>query len=235
VLDLVWHFYEDPDRIMATHVPNTKDANMIAVNYFVSQKNEQGAALAWAKLRAFNTKQQERFPYVDYLVSLQKPHDAWNVFMFPNAQSAAPIFNASFETEPINGGFDWRFTTSDHAEARRDTTTAKTGAASWLVKFDGKENLDYSGLAHWIPVTKGNQYKLTFWMKTEAISTNEGMFVDVDGQPSEKQVGTAYWQQFTVPFTATADLAIVHLRRVPSKKFDNLLQGKVWVDDFILN
>ena len=235
VLDLVWHFYEDPDRIMATHVPNTKEANFIALNYFVTQKNEHGAAVAWAKLKAFNTKQQERFAYVDYLVTIQKPHDAWNAFMFPAADSAVPIFNSSFETEPMNGGFDWRFATSDNAEARRDTTTAKTGVASWLVKFDGKENVDYGGLAHWIPVTKGKQYKLSFWMKTEAISTNEGMFVEVDGQTSEKQVGTTYWQQFTIPFTATSDLVTVRLRRVPSKKFDNLLQGKVWVDDFVLN
>ena len=84
-------------------------------------------------------------------------------------------------------------------------------------------------------MTKGKQYKLSFWMKTEAISTNEGMFVEVDGQTSEKQVGTTYWQQFTIPFTATGDLVTVRLRRVPSKKFDNLLQGKVWVDDFVLN
>jgi hypothetical protein len=235
VLDLVWHFYEDPDRIMATHVPNTKQANLIALNYFLSQQNEHGAEVVWAKLRAFNTRQQDRFRYVDYLVTIQKPREAWNVFMFPAAESADPIFNASFETEPSNGGFDWRFATSDQAEARRDTTTAKTGSASWLVQFDGKENLDYSGLTHWIPVTKGKQYKLSFWMKTEAISTNEGMFVEVDGQASEKQVGSTYWQQFTIPFTASSDIATLRLRRVPSKKFDNLLQGKVWLDDFALN
>src|SRR6185503_12784795 len=38
VLDLVWQFYEDPDRIMATHVPNTHVANLTALNYFIAQK-----------------------------------------------------------------------------------------------------------------------------------------------------------------------------------------------------
>jgi hypothetical protein len=71
-------------------------------------------------------------------------------------------------------------------------------------------------------------------MKTEAISTNEGMFVEVDGQTSEKQIGTTYWQKFTIPFMASADLATVRLRRVPSKKFDNMLKGKVWLDQFEL-
>ena len=62
-----------------------------------------------------------------------------------------------------------------------------------------------------------------------------GCAVEVDGQASEKQLGTIYWQQFTIPFTATSDLATVSLRRVPSQKFDNLLKGKVWLDGFTLS
>jgi tetratricopeptide (TPR) repeat protein len=234
VLDLVWHFYGDPARILATHVPNTKQANLIALNYFISQKADEGAALAWSKLEMFQTSLPERFPYVDYLVAANKTHEAWDVFKSGFAKASGLIYNPSFETEPLNGGFDWRFSSTEHAEAHRDTTTAREGEASWLVSFDGTENADYAGLAHWLPVTKGRRYRLTFWMKTEGITTNEGMFVEVDGQASEKQLGTTYWQQFTIPFTATSDLVTLRLRRVPSKKFDNLLKGKVWVDDFQL-
>src|SRR6185369_18044392 len=97
---------------------------------------------------------------------------AWDVFSF-RSQTMGLIFNPSFESEPLNGGFDWRFSTTEHAEARRDTTVAKDGLASWLVTFDGKENIDYQGLAHWIPVTKAHRYELSFWMKTDSISTNE--------------------------------------------------------------
>ena len=235
VLDLVWRFYEDPVRIMSTHVPNTKEANLTALAYFISQKSERGAELAWAKLKTFETKTPERFGYIEYLMSLSKSRLAWEIFSFPHsAKTAAPVFNPSFETEPMNGGFDWRFSSWEHAEARRDTTSAKDGMASFLVNFSGKENVDYSHLWHWLPVEKGRQYKLQFWMKTEAISTNEGMFVEVDGQVSEKQLGTTYWQQFTIPFTASADLVTARLRRVPSRKFDNLLKGKVWLDAFTL-
>ena len=232
ILDLVWRFYEDPERIMTTHVPNTHVANVTALNYFVGQKSERGAELAWSRLKTFNTKPAERLGYIDYLVSLGKPHDAWNIFVFPSGPETSLFYNPSFETVPINGGFDWRFVTTENAEVRRDTTTSKTGLASWLVTFAGKENLDYSGVWHWVPLRKGRTYKLSFWMKTEGISTNEGMYIDVDGYASEKQIGTSYWQQFTIAFTATSDLATVRLRRVPSKKFDNLLKGKVWLDEF---
>lgn len=234
ILDLVWRFYEDPERIMSTHVPNTKDANLTALNYFISQKSERGAALAWAKLKTFETKPQERFGYVEYLVSLGRPHEAWQIFSFPSVQSTAVIFNPSFETEPMNGGFDWRFASWEHSEARRDSTAAKDGLSSFLVTFSGKENPDYAHVWHWIPVEKGRNYNLKFWMKTEAISTNEGMSIEVDGRLSEPQLGTTYWQPFTIPFNASSDLVSMRLRRIPSRKFDNLLKGKVWLDAFTL-
>ncbi len=231
VLDLVWRFYEDPKRIMSTHIPNTKDANVMALNYFISQKSEEGAALAWERLKTFETKPPERFGYIEYLVSLGKPQEAWKIFSPP---AAAAVFNGSFETEPMNGGFDWRFSNWDDAKARRDTTTAKDGAASFLVTFSGKENVNYSHLWHWLPTEKGRSYALSFWMKTEGISTDQGVFVDVEGQVSEMQLGTTYWRQFTIPFTSSSDIATVRLRRLPSGKFDNLLKGKVWVDGFSL-
>jgi hypothetical protein len=220
---------------MSTHVPSTKDADLTALNYFIAHQSESGAALAWTKLKVFETKPQERFNYIEYLIARAKPHEAADVFMFPASADATPFFNASFETEPVNGGFDWRFASSEHAEARRDTAMAKDGLASWLVTFDGKENVDYMWLIHFIPVTKGRHYDVSFWMKTEAISTNEGVFVEADGQPSEKQVGTTYWQQFTIPFTASNDMVAIRLRRVPSKKFDNQIKGKVWLDAFSIS
>jgi len=233
VLDLVWRIYEDPAVIMSTHVPNTRNANLVALDYFVLNQSEQGAALAWDRLQAFETKPQERFNYINYLVNLHRPSDAWKVFAVGLPPiSGVPFFNPSFETEPLNGDFDWRFESSDDAEVRRDTTTVKDGMASMVINFSGKQNVDYHHFWHRMPAEKGKRYILKFWMKTDSISTNEGMYVEVDGQKSEKQVGTTYWQEFTVSFTATSDLVQVTLRRDASRKFDNLLKGKVWLDGF---
>jgi len=236
VLDLVWRFYADPDLIMSTHVPNSKNADLIALDYFVAKNSERGAALAWQKLKTFQTRPQERFKYVEYLVTLGKPNEAWQIFSYGlPAPGDGLIYNAGFEMEPLNGGFDWRFSSSEHSAARIDRTTAKEGLASFLVTFDGKENPDYAELWHWLPVTKGRRYNLSFWMKTESISTNEGVFIEVDGKVSEKQLGTTGWQQFTIPITASSDLVTVRFRRVPSQKADNLLRGKVWLDAFSIS
>jgi len=232
VLDLVWRFYEDPDRIIATHVPNTKEANLTALNYFVSKRSERGTGLAWARLKTFETTVPERFPYIDYLVSLGKPHDARAIFSFPNPP--VPFFNGGFETESTQGAFDWRIQSSDDAEARRDTLVAKDGLSSLVVSFSGKQNINFSGVSHDLVVERGKKYSVTFWMKTEGISTNEGVYVEVAGQASEKQLGTTSWQRFHIPFITTANLVTVRLRRAPTNKFDNLLKGKVWLDGFDL-
>jgi tetratricopeptide (TPR) repeat protein len=236
VLDLVWRFYEDPELIVATHVPNTRQANLISLNYFISKESERGAALTWARLKTFDTPVPERFPYITFLKSINKSREAWQIFSFPNPPVA--FYNGGFENESMQGGFDWRFTSTDDAEVRRDTTAAKEGLSSLMVSFNGTQNIDYAHLAHDLVVEPGKRYNLTFWMKTEGISTNEGMFVEVLGckecQPSEKQMGTNYWQQHRIPFTAIGDVVTVRLRRVPTSKFDNLLKGKVWLDGFDL-
>lgn len=233
VLDLVWATYGDAEFIMNTHIPNSKESNLTAMGYFYSRGSPEGAELAWNRLKSFSPTLQERFGYVEYLINQGKPHQAWEVFS-TGLDANNLFYNASFDSEIMNGGFDWRFSTSDDAEVRRDTTTVKDGMASLLVNFGGKQNFTYGEVWHPLPVDKGKSYILKFWMKTDSISTNEGVYVNVDGQVSEKQLGTTYWQEFTLPFTATSDLVRVTLRRDPSKKFDNLIKGKVWLDGFSL-
>src|SRR6185436_20815719 len=98
----------------------------------------------------------------------------------------------------------------------------------------GKQNVNYGDVWHYLPVTKGKSYLVKFWMKTDSVTTNEGIYLNVDGQSSEEQVGTTYWQEIKIPFTATSDLVRLTVRRDSSKKFDNLLAGKVWLDGFVV-
>ena len=232
VLDLVWRFYEDPEMIVRTHIPNTKDANLSAMSYFIGQDSELGARLSWDRLQTFTTLPQERFGYVNYLVNRGQAHDAHEVFS--GSDQIGEVFNGGFESNPMNGGFDWRHSSWEHAEARRDTTQSKEGFASFLIEFDGEENVNYSHVWQWLPTEQGQDYELTFWMRTEAISTDEGVFMEVDGQITQAPLGTTYWQEFRIPFTASSDLVTVRVRRRPSEKFDNLLGGKVWLDEFQL-
>ncbi len=231
VLDLVWAVYGDPDLVLASHIPNTKPANLVALNFFVGHDSIRGAELAWQRLRSFDVNREARFRYIDYLIEQNHAHEAWDVFTFGQKNPPA-FFNGDFETELINGGFDWRISSTDDAEVRRDTTTVKEGLGSLQFTFSGKQNPNYGDVWHYLPVERNHAYELKFWMKTDTITSSEGVYVSVDGVNSEKQTGTSYWRQFTIPFTATSNLVRVTLRRDESKKLDNLLKGRLWLDGF---
>ena len=237
VLDLAWHVYEDPDVIFKRILPDTRAANLTALHYFVQRDSESGAARAWNRLEKFETSPSERLAYVDYLVAGGKPHEAWQVFRSGPDGPGDPtdhVFNGSFEYDLLNGGFDWRFTSWDHALIERDTSQSMEGGTSLRIDFDGEENIDYAHLWHWLPVEAGRHYTLSFWIETREVSTDEGIFIEVDGETSEPRLGTSPWERIGVPFVASSDLVTVRVRRRPSVKFDNQLSGRVWLDGFHL-
>jgi Tetratricopeptide repeat len=232
VLDLVWRFYADPKRIMDVYVPDTKNADLTALGYFILRENDAGADLAWERLRAFETGPADRMAYVNYLITRRRNVRAYEVFLA--GEEGPGVFNGGMEAELLNGGFDWRFPARGPVSVRRDTLRAEEGRASLRIEFDGKENLNFSGVWHWLPVEPGRTYELSFAMRSEEISTDQGIYVEVDGEVSEPAAGTTPWRSYTIPFTASSDLVRIRVRRNPSRKFDSLLGGSVWLDDFQL-
>lgn len=233
VLDLVWRFYADPQRIMDVYVPETKDADMTAMRYFILRESDAGAALAWERLGKFQTTPPERMAYVNYLIGRDQSARAYQVFLA--GEDDPGFFNGGIESDLLNGGFDWRFPSRGPVSVRRDTLRAEDGRASLRIEFNGEENLSFSGVWHWLSVESGRPYELSFAMRSEEISTDQGIYVEVDGQTSEAAVRTTPWRTYTIPFTASSDLVRVSVRRDPSRKFDNLLGGRVWLDAFELH
>jgi hypothetical protein len=58
--------------------------------------------------------------------------------------------------------------------------------------------------------------------------------VEVDGETSDPILGTTPWRERAIRFTASSDLVRVRVRRDATRKFDNRLRGRVWLDDFRL-
>lgn len=232
ILDLVWRFYADPQRIMDVYVPETKDASLTALRYFILRENDTGAALAWERLSEFGSEPSERMAYVNYLIGKQQSAPAYEVFLAGDEDPG--FFNGGLEAELLNGGFDWRFPTRGPVGVRRDTLRAEEGRASLRIEFNGEENLDFAGLWHWLLLEPGRSYELSFSMRSEEISSDQGIYVEVEGQTSETVAGTTPWRSYTIRFTASSDLVRVRVRRNPSRKFDNLLGGRIWLDAFEL-
>ena len=160
-------------------------------------------------------------------------------------QEVGRLTNPGFEAEITNGPFNWRF--SDRGDPgwkiERVAGTAHDGAYSLAVTFDGKKNGSFAHLSQIIPVEPGDSYRLTAWWKGQGLSTDQGPFLEVYGHDAKglyvkgpMLLGTRDWEEVSLSFTAPegCHAVVVRLRRNPSRKLDNKIEGTVWLDNFEL-
>ena len=123
-----------------------------------------------------------------------------------------------------------------------DSTTFHSPSRSQQITFLGKTNLEYRGVYQYVRVEPGRSYRLHGFLKTEGITTDSGPRLEVRDaydplaleQFSESLTGTSPgWSQTILDFTAgpKTELVVVGVARLPSQKLDNLISGKIWVDD----
>jgi hypothetical protein len=182
--------------------------------------------------------------YVHFLVSQKDVARAASLWRQHTGLSG--IVNAGFEDEIMGSGFGWRVSNSRKEKAwqgRRVYGQSRKGAHALRVSFLGKENLDWRHVYQVVPVVPERSYRLTYWRKSKSITTDQGPFVeiysyDVKGlyKKGPMALGSRDWAPVAVEFTAPVDChaMVVRLRRRESLRFDNKIQGILWVDDFAL-
>ena len=91
-----------------------------------------------------------------------------------------------------------------------------------------------------------HDYQFRGYIKTDNVTTSSGLRFAVtseNGPPeehlgrfTEDRVGTDPWTQEKVDFRTGPNTRIISisLRRLPSAKLNNLIQGKVWIDNLSL-
>jgi hypothetical protein len=123
-----------------------------------------------------------------------------------------------------------------------DTSTYRSPSHSLLIQFTGKRNMDYGHLYQFVKVSPGRSYSLQAFAKTENITTDSGPRLEVYDfydptaldTVSENFIGTTTgWEPILLDFKTgpKTELIVVRIRRLPSRKFDNLIAGKFWLDD----
>jgi hypothetical protein len=152
------------------------------------------------------------------------------------------ICNGNFEDELLNFGFAWRIIPTEGVFAGPVTSTFHSPSHALLIQFSGKENLLYQQVFQYVKVSPGQTYRLRAFMKTEGITTDSGPRLEVydaynatalDKSTDDLTGNSDGWTSLLLDFAAgpKTELIVVRLTRWPSKKFDNLIAGKVWLDD----
>jgi len=181
--------------------------------------------------------------YIHFLVDRNKIEPAATIWR--ELTGIKGMTNPGFEKVSTHTGFDWRYSAARPGKwrIRRVGLPVHSGNFALEITFEGRENLSFSHLWQIIPITSQSHFKLTYAWQTQDVTTDQGPFIEVYGynckglyKRGQMMLQTNSWQEGTIDFTPPEECraVVIRLRRLPSKRFDSLISGTVWLDDFRL-
>jgi tetratricopeptide (TPR) repeat protein len=243
----------DSGYILENLVPRDGTSLRRYLNFVIANKLLHESAVVWERMKAYGLDRKDYIEYCNFLIGQGEIRDAlgiWNEFVkkfklnTAEKQTESLIWNGDFELPMENGGFDWRLGKADGVRVFRDHDIKKTGDVSLSAHFDGKHNPDISIIYQIVPVEPGKSYKLAGFLKTDKITTTNGVFFEVAGhlcepfvKRSESITDTNLWRKMEIEFVTPKDCrtVVVGVRREKSVKFDNKIAGDVWIDSLSMD
>jgi pentatricopeptide repeat protein len=254
VFRTAWKATEDPDKILEELIPRRVRTEFSYLYYLLSQQHFTEAQPVWKRIMSGAEKftTQQAAGYIHSLITARRPEDAYQVWRDLQSKGLVRnpvagtqgnlLTNGDFEDELLNIGFDWRIARAEGVYAGLDTATYHSPSHTLLVQFSGKQNVNYRSVFQYVKVSPSHRYRLQAFLKTENITTDSGPRLEVRDaydpaaldKFSEALTGsTSGWTPVMIDFETgpKTELVVVGLARLPSRKFDNLIEGKVWLDD----
>jgi hypothetical protein len=156
------------------------------------------------------------------------------------APSSNLVTNGGFESDILNGGFDWRVIPAEGTAVNLDSGGAFEGSRALRIAFQGSRNIDYGHVFQYVPVHEKSRYRFSAHMRVQGITTDSGPRLQVCDAynvsklfvSTENLVGDADWSEQLGEFITGADthLLLIRIVRPASNKLDNQIAGAVWID-----
>ena len=155
------------------------------------------------------------------------------------------LWDGGFESNVTGGGFSWLLPQGTRGvQLGSDTQEKHSGNRSLRLIFDGKFNVNFTDVCHYVPVEPSTTYLFSAWVKTRALTTDQGLRFRLNPLDTHHSAivntseihGTAPWTRIELPWTSANDghELQVCLVRFPSEEPENKIQGTAWVDDVAL-
>jgi len=254
VFTLAWKATDDAGKILQELIPERAKTEFNYLNFLLSRHRLDDAEPVWKRILdgsdEFSAK--DASPYIDTLIAGHKPEEAYQVWTdlqkrglirsSSTLSGSNLIFDGDFEDEFLNFGFAWRIVPVEGVFAGVDSSTYHSPSHSLMVQFSGKDNLQFEHVYQYVKVVSGQAYHLQALMKTEGITTDSGPRLEVydaynptvlDKLTDDLTGTTDAWTTVLLDFVSgpKTQLLVVRLKRLPSQKIDNLIAGRVWLDD----
>jgi hypothetical protein len=254
IYSTAWKASDDANQILDQLIPQDLPAEFSYLNFLISSKRLSESHAVWKRILSTpgRIQPQQASGYIDSLISNRLPSEASNVWddlqkkgvitYTAGSSDHDLITNGNFEDEMLRMGFAWRIDPVKGVYAGLDTSTYRSPGHALLVQFSGKQNLDYTQVYQYVIVKPATSYRLQAYMKTDGITTDSGPRLEIRDayDPTALDKATVNmtgssegWTDLLLDFNTgpKTDLVEVSLTRLPSQKLDNLIAGKVWLDD----
>jgi hypothetical protein len=177
--------------------------------------------------------------FIEFLLANTRWAEAAQFWRRSDLFQGTLVSNGQFET-PLSGtAFDWRLGRLQGVEVRREPRRGAGEGQAMRFHFLGTTNLRYDHCWQYVPIQPGTHYELRFVWKSERLSTDQGVYMDVRGAgcdalsvQSPAITGNRDWSEETLVFLAPEGcrMARIGMKRDESLKFDNKIAGDVWLD-----
>ena len=252
-----WKASGDAGHILSELIPEDAGSELDYLNYLLSAHRLDDASPVWDRIAKSSGKFDpgQASPYIDALIGAHQASAAYAVWgvlrdkgLIPATDKATTrnlVENGDFENRLLGVGFEWRVAQLTGIYVGLDESNFHSPAHSLLIQFPGTQNFDYHNVYQFVRVLPNRTYQLMGFAKTENITTDSGIRLEVRDaynpatldKFTEQITGTSpSWLPLSVEFKATpkTDLVLVIIARQASQKLDNQISGKVWVDDMSL-
>ena len=237
----------DSSTVLDNILPPEPNSYLSYLNFQAARRNFAAAQQVWDRLQLLHSpfELRDTFPFLDALIKaheIDRATSAWSSLAarFPAlisspASAANLVTNANFQTDLLDGGFDWRVYPVPGVTVTQDPATPEPSTRSLQINFDGSQNLYYGSVLQLVPVQPRTKYDFSAVSRPASLTTDTGAFLQVsDGYDpgkifgaTEPLTGTAPWseQKFSFETGPTTRLVTIRVVRAPSQKFDNKIAG----------
>jgi hypothetical protein len=246
----------DVEKILDRVLPPRANVYVDAIWDQTSDGNIDNALKVWDRLAIIRPRLllYDTFVLVDALISkkrMSEAHRVWDQAVvlagFSSMQDppGSLLWDGGFESGISGGGFSW-FVPPDSANPQIsvDSQEKHSGAHSLRLMFNGKSNVNFLGVCHFVPVQPSAAYQFSAWVRTRSLTTDQGVRFQlrafgpqgISAVVSPDVRGSAPWTRVQMPWLTGKNVqgGQVCLSRLPSEEPENKIQGTAWVDDVAL-
>jgi hypothetical protein len=249
-------FEPDPSVVLDKVVPRSTATYLPLLTFESDSGNAAVAQLVWVRLVSLGQKVplSDVLPFFRALVSGDRPEDAARLWPQavgimanppPPDPSGSLIWDGGFESGVAGGGLGWLFSpVSGDAQISFDRSEKHSGQQSLRILFNGRRNISFADGCHLFVPQPGRLYVLTGWVKTQSLTSSEGVRLEIRAASRTGEVaalsgeihGTQPWSELRVLWKAPEDsgLGKVCVKRNMSDKPGSAIQGAAWIDDVAL-